>query len=295
MANLSYFSNSIMFNPSSSFQQAENLDYLSGFDSNLLLFDTTTFVDPFLHNGLHFSPSEDPYNSFNKYFPLEQFDDPFEFEFSQCQKFTANSDYYCSNPNLSRINDHNSFFTAAGGSNIPNPLPLSTLSSNCDHKLDNGKKTSSCSSAGAGAGAGAGAADSSSNLSSQSIAARQRRRKITNKTQELGKLIPGAHKMNTAQMLQAAFKYVKFLQAQVALLQSLLTSSIHQGAGEEALMQSQQQLQNLLASQAIQEKLYSEEKCLVPKHFLQALVNDYQIDESKPLIIEDINRLLLIN
>ncbi|OMO82632.1 hypothetical protein COLO4_22896 [Corchorus olitorius] len=284
-----------MFNPEISSFQAEReppghggLDYLSGFefDSNLLLFDTTTsFVDPFLHNGLHFSPSEDPYNNC-KFFPLQQFYDPFEFEFSQCQKFTANSNYYCSNPNLSRINDHNSFFTAAGGSNIPNPLPLSTLSSNCDDKLDNGKKTSGCS-----AGAGAGAANSS-NLSSQSMAARQRRRKITNKTQELGKLIPGAHKMNTAQMLQAAYKYVKFLQAQVALLQPLLISSIHQGAGEEALMQSQQQLQNLLASQAIQEKLYSEEKCLVPKHFLQALVNDYQIDESKPLIIEDINRLL---
>lgn len=56
-------------------------------------------------------------------------------------------------------------------------------------------------------------------LSAQSIAARQRRRKITEKTQELGKLIPGGNKMNTAEMFQAAFKYVKFLQAQVAILQ----------------------------------------------------------------------------
>ncbi|GMN58867.1 hypothetical protein TIFTF001_027965 [Ficus carica] len=56
-------------------------------------------------------------------------------------------------------------------------------------------------------------------VSAQSIAARERRRKITEKTQELGKLIPGGNKMNTAEMLQAAYKYVKFLQAQVTVLQ----------------------------------------------------------------------------
>lgn len=56
-------------------------------------------------------------------------------------------------------------------------------------------------------------------VSVQSIAARERRRKITEKTQELGKLIPGGSKMNTAEMFQAAYKYVKFLQAQLAVLQ----------------------------------------------------------------------------
>lgn len=55
-------------------------------------------------------------------------------------------------------------------------------------------------------------------LSAQSIAARERRRRITVKTQELGKLVPGGMKMNTAEMLQSAYKYIKFLQAQVALL-----------------------------------------------------------------------------
>lgn len=55
-------------------------------------------------------------------------------------------------------------------------------------------------------------------LSTQSIAARQRRKRISDKTQELGRLIPGGNKMNTAEMLQAAFKYVKFLQAQVGIL-----------------------------------------------------------------------------
>lgn len=60
-------------------------------------------------------------------------------------------------------------------------------------------------------------------VSAQSKAARERRRRITEKTQELGKLVPGGNKMNTAEMLQAAFKYVKFLQAQLGVLQSLKT------------------------------------------------------------------------
>ena len=61
-------------------------------------------------------------------------------------------------------------------------------------------------------------------VSPQSIAARERRRKITERTSELGKLIPGGNKMSTAEMFQAAYKYVKFLQAQVSLLQLLASS-----------------------------------------------------------------------
>lgn len=64
-----------------------------------------------------------------------------------------------------------------------------------------------------------------SGLSAQSVAARLRRRKITEKTQELGKLIPGGQKMNTAEMFQAASKYIKFLQAQVGMLE--LMGSFH--------------------------------------------------------------------
>jgi hypothetical protein len=58
-------------------------------------------------------------------------------------------------------------------------------------------------------------------LSAQSIAARERRRKIAEKTQELGKRVPGGNKMNTAEMFQAAFKYVKYLQAQITILESM--------------------------------------------------------------------------
>lgn len=59
----------------------------------------------------------------------------------------------------------------------------------------------------------------------QSLAARERRKKIADKMQELGKLIPGGSKMNTAEMLQSAFNYVKFLQSQVHILQ--LMSSLN--------------------------------------------------------------------
>ncbi|GAU29099.1 hypothetical protein TSUD_58650 [Trifolium subterraneum] len=59
----------------------------------------------------------------------------------------------------------------------------------------------------------------------KSIAARERRRKITEKTQELGKLVPGGPKMNTAEMLNVVANYVKFLQAQVGILQVMGTLS----------------------------------------------------------------------
>ncbi|KAK4760674.1 hypothetical protein SAY87_005567 [Trapa incisa] len=62
-------------------------------------------------------------------------------------------------------------------------------------------------------------------VSAQSQAARERRKKIADKTHELGKLIPGGSKMNTAEMLQSAFKYVKFLQSQIHVLQ--LISSLN--------------------------------------------------------------------
>jgi hypothetical protein len=56
-------------------------------------------------------------------------------------------------------------------------------------------------------------------VSAQSVAARERRKKITEKTQELGGLIPGGTRLNTAEMFHAASKYVKYLQAQVGILQ----------------------------------------------------------------------------
>ncbi|PSS02614.1 Transcription factor bHLH53 like [Actinidia chinensis var. chinensis] len=118
----------------------------------------------------------------------------------------------------------------------------------------------------------------SRSLSAQSIAARQRRRKITDKTQELGKLIPGVHKMNTAEMFQAAFKYIKYLQAQVGVLQSIVSIQ----GNEEPL--HTQELHALATSPNIQEKLYSSENCLVPKQFVQTLAHDHEFQDLDQLI-----------
>ncbi|XP_074381167.1 transcription factor bHLH53-like [Apium graveolens] len=104
---------------------------------------------------------------------------------------------------------------------------------------------------------------SGGSLSQQSVAARIRRRKITEKTQELGKLIPGGHKMNTAEMFQASFKYIKLLQAQVGVLQLM------QEEKEEGMYSKE--FEALVTSPQIQEKLYSAEKCLIPTNFVRKL------------------------
>ncbi|XP_031120540.1 transcription factor bHLH52-like [Ipomoea triloba] len=109
-------------------------------------------------------------------------------------------------------------------------------------------------------------------LSAQSIAARERRRRITEKTQELGKLIPGGQKMNTAEMFQAAYKYIKFMQTQLSVLQSCHHSS--QETGETFM---NQELETLVGSSLIQEKLYSNDKCLVPEKFVHSLPNGHEL------------------
>ncbi|CAA7029234.1 unnamed protein product [Microthlaspi erraticum] len=120
-------------------------------------------------------------------------------------------------------------------------------------------------------------------LSSQSIAARERRRRIAEKTHELGKLIPGGQKLNTAEMFQAAAKYVKFLQSQVGILQMMQTAK--QSSNVEI------ETQFLLESQAIQEKLSTEEVCLVPREMVKDLTNEESIWRN-PKISREINKLL---
>ncbi|KAL0912865.1 hypothetical protein M5K25_016279 [Dendrobium thyrsiflorum] len=107
-------------------------------------------------------------------------------------------------------------------------------------------------------------------ISTQSVAARERRKKISAKTQELGRLIPRGEKMSTADMLVAAHKYVKFLQAEASVLQYMNDQKVSRGEGEELL-------QVLLASPKIQERLSSEGKCLVPKEMVDGLVAEHLI------------------
>ncbi|KAF9621288.1 hypothetical protein IFM89_018505 [Coptis chinensis] len=122
-------------------------------------------------------------------------------------------------------------------------------------------------------------------LSAQSVAARQRRRKISQKTQELGKLIPGGNRLNTAEMFEAAFKYVKYLQAQVGILEVM--GSIQEKNGTDQHIGG---LETLIASPTIQEKLSSEEKCMVPKKFVEILAKDHEI-QSNSFISEEIDLL----
>ncbi|XP_022751564.1 transcription factor bHLH53-like [Durio zibethinus] len=117
-------------------------------------------------------------------------------------------------------------------------------------------------------------------VSVQSIAARERRRKITEKTQELGKLVPGGNKMNTAEMLQSAFKYIMYLQAQVGILQ-VMDSFLENEKG------SCKEMMQIVTSPKVQEKLYMEDKCLVPKNVVLSLT-----PLSKPPLSHQLSRLL---
>ncbi|XP_077221145.1 uncharacterized protein LOC143854900 [Tasmannia lanceolata] len=122
-------------------------------------------------------------------------------------------------------------------------------------------------------------------LSAQSVADRQRRKKISVKTQELGKLIPAGNKMNTAEMFQVAFKYVKYLQAQVGILQFM--SSIQESKDGAYV----EKLHGLVTSPRIQEKLYEEEKCMVPKEAVETLAKDQEL-QSNPSISKILNSFL---
>ncbi|XP_049361602.1 transcription factor bHLH53-like [Solanum verrucosum] len=121
-------------------------------------------------------------------------------------------------------------------------------------------------------------------MSAQSIAARQRRKKISDKTQELGKLIPGGHRMNTAEMLQATFKYIKLLQAQAGLLAFMGSYQENEKSFETSY------LHKLVGSSLVQEKLYSTENCLVPKVFLEALENNQEFQNSQ--VLEEVKTLI---
>ncbi|XP_020239913.1 transcription factor bHLH53 [Cajanus cajan] len=120
-----------------------------------------------------------------------------------------------------------------------------------------------------------------------SIAARERRKKISEKTQELGKLVPGGPKMNTADMLHAAAKYVKYLQAQVGMLELMISFEKDKATPPYEI------LHNLIVSPLVEEKLYTGEMCFALKEIVTTLTNHEDV-QSRPTIAEDLDLKQLI-
>ncbi|XP_022726897.1 transcription factor bHLH117-like [Durio zibethinus] len=103
--------------------------------------------------------------------------------------------------------------------------------------------------------------------------ARKRRQKLSEKTRCLQKLMPWDKKMDTGTMLQEAYKYIRFLQAQISILQSMpITSSFVSGEHINApfafdyngleRLNRQQLLQVLVNSPGAQTRLYSNDFCV---------------------------------
>ncbi|KAH7842351.1 hypothetical protein Vadar_004290 [Vaccinium darrowii] len=118
--------------------------------------------------------------------------------------------------------------------------------------------------------------------------ARQRRQRISEKIRCLQKLLPWDKKMDMATMLEEAYKYVKFLQAQVSALQSMpLDSSFPTGNtgnasvfGGLGRLNRQQLLQVMVNSPVVQTTLYSKGLCV---YSVEQLVNLKKIAEMKAL------------
>ncbi|CAM0951207.1 unnamed protein product [Alopecurus aequalis] len=125
-----------------------------------------------------------------------------------------------------------------------------------------------------------------SNGSSQSAAARERRRRISDKTAELSRLIPGGHKLNTAEMLQEAARHVKLLQAQVGMLALLQTVE-----DEKVPSMAQEKMHALLVCGGVQERLAAEGKCLVPRALVDTIAKDKAV-RSNALVNRDFTRFM---
>ncbi|KAI3874760.1 hypothetical protein MKW98_019333 [Papaver atlanticum] len=86
------------------------------------------------------------------------------------------------------------------------------------------KKSGTKKSGGAGAGGSTGKAVKLS-TDPQSVAARERRHRISDRFKILQSLVPGGTKMDTVSMLEEAIHYVKYLKTQIWLHQTMLVTN----------------------------------------------------------------------
>ncbi|XP_061364384.1 transcription factor bHLH117 [Gastrolobium bilobum] len=125
----------------------------------------------------------------------------------------------------------------------------------------------------------------------QSNLARQRRQKLSEKTRCLQKLMPWDTKMDQATLMEEACKYVKFLQAQFCVLQSMpsqtspFLAAVHNNGGgggggggvfgDLERLNRNQVLQVLVNSPVAQTMLYSQGLCVFSMEQLALLTQLY--------------------
>ncbi|KAL8045395.1 hypothetical protein ABFX02_08G111500 [Erythranthe guttata] len=124
----------------------------------------------------------------------------------------------------------------------------------------------------AGTGTGAGAVVEAVVQNPRKEKDRYRRKKrgkgneVGEKTRCLRKLLPWEGKMDMATVLEEAYKYIKFLRAQVSALQSMPRQSTHTsgggGGGEFGRLNRQQLMQVVVNSPVAQRQLYTNECCI---------------------------------
>jgi hypothetical protein len=142
----------------------------------------------------------------------------------------------------------------------------------------------------------------SSSLIPQSKLARQRRQKLSEKTRCLQKLMPWDKKMDQATLLEEAYKYVKFLQAQHSVLQSMpshsITNNSYGGGGNSGggvfgdleMLNRNQALQVLVNSPVAQTKLCSQGYCVFSMEqftLLRKLSERRQLQQQMNLALSD--------